>query len=100
MQELTFNIPVGRGNAHAKLFQSTGGDFGLTLVDGDGRPVGNGRTLSAAQAGAFARTLEHCKPHMRLSLVWAALGYERKSRKAVASAMCHPGTLRLNGKAR
>jgi len=97
--QVMFDIPLGDGKAraHARLF-SSGTDYGLTLHDGSGKPAGKGRSLSQRQALSLAKAIEEAKPHMRVSLIWAALGYERITRKAVASAMCHPGSIRLHGR--
>lgn len=98
MQEVTFDIPVGGGKAHAKLYFASG-IYGLTLHDGTGLPLGKGKSLSDAEARHLAKAIEQCKPNWRAGLIWAALGYERTTRKAVASAICHPGTYRLHGRA-
>lgn len=97
--QVQFNIPIGKGNAHATLYQTSSGIFGLTLHDGSGRPTGKGRTLSQRQAAELAKAVETVPPSWRAGLVWAALGYERIKRKAVAHAICHPGAIRLTGRA-
>jgi hypothetical protein len=98
--QVSFSIPMGgKGNAHATLFQNASGSYGLTLHDGSGVPQGKGRTLSERQARELAKAIEAVKPSWRAGLIWAALGYERHKRKAVASAICHPGVFRLTGRA-
>lgn len=104
MAALAFDIPVGDGRAHAKLYCAGVDCYGLTLHDGTGRPIGHGRTLSFRQARELAAAVAASDGRRnamawRTSLVWAALGYERKSRRPVASGMCHPGAIRLHGKA-
>jgi hypothetical protein len=99
--QVQFKIPMGgKGhNAHAVLYRNASGIYGLTLHDGNGQPTGKGRTLSERQARDLAKAIEAVKPSWRAGLVWAALGYERHKRQAVASALCHPGSFRLTGRA-
>ncbi len=96
--EMIFDMPIGKdGRAHVRLY-GTGDEYGLSLHDGNGNPMGNGRTLSKRQALALANDVRRCKPTFLKSLIWAALGYERVTRKPLASGMCHPGAIKLHGR--
>lgn len=95
-----FSIPMQRGKVavHAVLYKAANGTFGLTLHDGNGNPMGHGRMLSTGGAAKLAKAVQTVKPAWLPGLIWAALGYESKLRKPVASAACHPGAFRVNGR--
>lgn len=100
MATYDFSLTIGDGFASVRLFQAPTGEYGLTLHDGSGRPCGKGRALSVRQAQELARALDQCRTDgAKLSVLWACLGYGRRSFRAIASGMCHPGALRLHGRA-
>ena len=95
-----FNLILAGGqHVHVRLFKSDRLEWGLTLHDGGGRPIGRGKSLSYQEAKRFFQAVETCKPMWRASIVWAALGYELKTRKAIARTVCHPGAFPVHGTA-
>lgn len=95
-----FTLKLANGTAHAVIYSTDRGEYGLVLENDAGLPIGKGVTLSNRQASRLAKELEGCKPVWRASLIWATLGYTLKRQKAVALCICHPGELPVQGSVR
>lgn len=92
----------GRGGsfATAQLFNS-GGFYAIWLLDHKEKRIGRSYTFSGVtEAKRFHDEMIAAKPHDRISLIYARLGYgeTRGLKRTMASTACHPGMLPVQGR--